>query len=113
MKAKDFIDIFEYTKMFNKPPKTKRPKRKEYEINNLDLVGAIETRRRELKALESFLEDQVKIYKKEDKKDDKDKKEEKAGWDAPKIALWLMLTFPITGPLYLKFLSVMIPGILK
>lgn len=103
MKAKDVIALVEWTKNFNKPQKMKRVK-KEREINNLDLVGAIETRRRELKALESFLEDQVKIYKKEDKKDDK--KEEKKEWDVSTIALWLMLLFPITGPLYLKFLAV-------
>lgn len=108
MKGSDLITILEYAKTFNKPPKEPKKKVRKMKDDD-DVVRLFRQKLEEAEMLKKFLDEREKLNKKEDKKDDK--KEDK-GWDASKIALWLMLTFPITGPLYLKFLSVMVPGIL-
>ena len=71
MKAKDFIDIIEYTRAFKEPkmPKT----RKDKEPEGLELILKM---KRVHDEWDKFIEDQGKINKKEEKKEDK------KGWEA-------------------------------
>lgn len=106
MNGKDFISVLEYMKAFNKPPKALRTKKPKNEFDEFNLTLLLHKKLEEADALKKLLDDREKANKKEEKK------EEKKGMDAPTIAMWLVLSFPITGPLYLKFLSTMVPNIL-
>lgn len=102
MKAKDFIDIIEFTKAFKTEPKEKRRRMKlEKELTITELLHK-ELERSE--ALQKLLKD----HEKANKKDEDKKKEEKAAWSAPHIAMFLVFTFPITAPLYVAYVKTLL-----
>lgn len=74
MKAKDFIDIIEYTRAFKEP---KMPKVRNKKEEPSDPFKYIYQMKRAADEWETFLKEQEKINKKEDKKD-----EPKKGWEA-------------------------------
>ena len=53
--------------------KTKRPARETSKKEDLDLLALLEKKRREYEAVKQFVNDQVKLNKPEEKKDDKKK----------------------------------------
>lgn len=61
-----------------------------------DVLMLLEQKRREYLALKNFVDEQGKLNKSEEKK-------EKKGWDRQDIALFLIATTPITGPLYVMW----------
>lgn len=93
MKAKDFIDIIEFTKAF-KEPKDKRRRAKLEPKKDITTLLHEELERSE--ALTKLLKDYEKANKKEDKKPE--------GWNTPQIAM--LLTF-VTFPPYLALILMM------
>lgn len=73
-----------------KPMRTERKKEKD-----IDLLALLEQKRREYMAVKQFVEEQTKLNKPEEKKHDKD-----GHWNVRNVALFLIATSPITGPLY-------------
>lgn len=79
MKGQDLIALFEYGRAFDK--KTKARRRRKEPVMNLDdlpadvLITKLENHKRKAKMIETWLEDQGKLSKKEDKPD-------KKGWEA-------------------------------
>lgn len=72
-----------------KPMRTERDKKEK----PLNLVALLDEKRREYEALKTFVEQQNKLNKPEEKKDEKK-------WKLEHIAMFLIATSPITGPLY-------------
>ncbi len=58
----------------------------------LNLVALLDEKRREYEALKTFVEQQNRLNKPEEKNDKK--------WKLEHIAMFLIATSPITGPLY-------------
>jgi hypothetical protein len=58
-----------------------------------DVLALLEQKRREYLALKNFVEEQGKLNKPEEKKEEKK-------WKLEHIAMFLIATSPITGPLY-------------
>lgn len=98
MKLKDFITAEQYFK--SKMPKEprKKPTKDTLELENLDLAEVY----LKLKARETKIKDAIaqveKMAKKEDKKDEK---KEKANF--AQVAMFMLLTSPITGPMMLVY----------
>lgn len=96
MKAKDFIDIIEFTKAFKEPKEARR--RKKIEPKEMDITALLHRELEKSEALTKLLKDYEKANKKEDKKPE-DK------WSTPQIAMLLMfVTFPPYLILTLMFL---------
>ena len=111
-KASDTIRLFEYALAFGKrgEPKEDKPRRrkpkKEKSIDDLsvsDILNMLAERERENEILSKFLKDKEKLNKKEEKKE-----EEKKGLSTAHLAFFLMLTFPITAPLYVYVVKMML-----
>lgn len=71
-----------------KPMRTERKKEEK-----VDLMNLLDQKRREYEAVKLFVEQQNKLNKPEEKKEDKK-------WKLEHIAMFLIATSPITGPLY-------------
>lgn len=80
-----------------KPMTRRRAPRNFKHISEANAIELMRKRLDEAEDLKRFLEEREKINKKEDKKKD--------GWSVEKIAIFLVLSFPITGVLYLKLIS--------
>ena len=84
----------------NQKPKGLFKKKKEPE---LDLLTLLEKKKREAQVIETFIEEQAKLKKKEEKKEDKDKK----GWDGMsplQQAAYLTFGMQIMSLMYFTFL---------
>jgi hypothetical protein len=66
-----------------------------------DLLALMEQKRREYLALKTFVEEQGKLNKPEDKKTE-------SIFNVKNIALFLIATTPITGPLYVAWFRLML-----
>jgi hypothetical protein len=105
MKATEIIKLMEMLKAF--PPQEKPVRRNNRvprylnKMDDHDVIALMHKRIEEAQALEAFLKEREKINKKEEKKEEKEKK----GWSIEQIAIFLVLTFPVTGLLYVKFLN--------
>jgi hypothetical protein len=84
-----------------KLPRTREPKEKK---DDLDLLALLEKKRREYEAVKQFVNDQVKLNKPEEKKDDKDKKKE-SPFSERNIALFLL---GITPPFWIIVISLLL-----
>lgn len=73
-----------------KPMRTERKK----EDKPVDLMALLEQKRREYLAVKQFVEEQHKLAKPDEKK------KEDGHWNVRNVALFLIATSPITGPLY-------------
>ena len=62
--------------------------------DKVDLMALLEKKRQEYLAVKNFVDEQHKLNKPEEKKEDKMK------WKLEHIAMFLIATSPITGPLY-------------
>lgn len=69
-----------------------KPMRAEKE-KPLDLMNLLDQKRREYEAVKLFVDQQNRLNKPEEKKEDKK-------WKLEHIAMFLIATSPITGPLY-------------
>lgn len=78
----------EEAKAKDKPMRTERKK----EEKPVDLLGLLDQKKREYEAVKLFVEQQTKLNKPEEKKEDK--------WKIENIAWFLIAATPITGPLY-------------
>jgi len=74
--------------------KAKKPMQTEAKKKDVDLLALMELKRREYLALKNFVEEQGKLNKPEKKEEDPKK------WKIEHIAMFLIATSPITGPLY-------------
>lgn len=70
-----------------------KPMRTKKDDDKVDLMALLEQKRREYLAVKNFVDEQHKLDKPEEKKDDKK-------WKLEHIAMFLIATSPITGPLY-------------
>lgn len=70
-----------------------KPMRTKKDDGKVDLMALLEQKRREYLAVKNFVDEQHKLNKVEEKKDEKRLKLEH-------IAMFLIATSPITGPLY-------------
>jgi hypothetical protein len=98
------IRMLEYGKNMNKPPKNGRRKKGSATLNydDIDLAELylkIEAREKKIKASKEAIEKLMA------KKDDKKPQNQ---IDLNKLALFLVISFPITGPLYYMWLSKML-----
>jgi hypothetical protein len=100
MNAKDFIQLLEYTKTF--APKEKKSSRKpkaktEFDPRDIDALSLIQLKIREAQETQRFLEEFVKLHKKDEKKEEK--KDEKKHSEMSVLALAaLMYTMtPVMG----------------
>lgn len=92
MKAQDIIALLEYKNAF---PKTRRKKEKDLsDLNLSEILVKLQERQARIKADMEAIE---KLMKKDDKK-----KEDKK-LNPVHIAMWLLATSPITGPLMLLY----------
>lgn len=104
MNAKDFIAIWEYQKAF-KNPKPKRKKDVDYsKVRISDLLMRLKEQQEQIKA---DIEAAEKLLKKEEKKDDKKGK----SFNPLHVAMLLLGTSPITGPLLLLYWAKMFAAI--
>lgn len=95
MNAKDFIAVLEYQKAFKKPAKRK----KDIDLTKLNLAEVFLKLKEQQEKIRIDLEQIEKLMKKEDKKDDKKGKP----FNPLHVAMWLLATTPITGPLLLLY----------
>lgn len=70
-----------------------KPMRAKKDDDKVDLMALLEQKRREYLAVKNFVDEQHKLNKSEEKKEDKK-------WKLEHIAMFLIATSPITGPLY-------------
>lgn len=70
-----------------------KPMRTKDKEKPLELMNLLDQKRREYEAVKLFVEQQNKLNKPEEKKEDKK-------WKLEHIAMFLIATSPITGPLY-------------
>lgn len=103
MNAKDFIAIWEYQKAFKKPSKPKR--KKDVDLTKLNLAEVFLKLREQQEKIKGEIEQIEKLLKKEDKK-----KEEKK-LNPLHVAMVLIGTTPITGPLLLLYWAKMFAAI--
>lgn len=95
MKATDLIQLLEYGKAFKAPKAERsRAKKKDFDISEIDISLLIHKKLQEADVLKKLLDDRERANKKEEKK------EEKKGLSIHHVSTFLMLTFPITAPLY-------------
>lgn len=94
MKAKDFIDIIEFTKAFKEPKADRR--RKKLEPKELNITELLHKELEKSEALTKLLKDYEKANKKEDKKPE--------GWNTAQIAMLLLF---VTFPPYLALILMM------
>lgn len=73
--------------------KADKPMRTKKDDGKVDLMALLEQKRREYLAVKTFVEEQHKLNKTEEKKEEKK-------WKLEHIAMFLIATSPITGPLY-------------
>lgn len=108
MNGKDLIAVLEYAKAFGKDkPSTKRQTKKpEIDWDNVDLAEAFLKLTAKEKKIKDAKEQIEKLLKKEDKKDEK-----KKGMSAIHLAMWFIVTAPITGPLMLYYWAYMFSSI--
>ncbi len=83
-----------------KPMRTREEKKEKKEV---DVLALLEQKRREYLALKNFVDEQGKL----NKSDDKDKKKEH-WFNQKNIAMFLIATTPITGPLYVAWFRLML-----
>lgn len=74
--------------------KPMRTRDKDKKDDKIDLLALLEQKRREYVAVKNFVEEQNKLNKPEKKEEDPKK------WKIEHIAMFLIATSPITGPLY-------------
>ena len=104
MNGRDIIALLEYTKAFKKDPK---PSRKKQEINwdEVDFSQVYIKLAAKAEKIKKDMEQVEKLMKKEDKKKDEKK------INPMHVAMWLMATSPITGPLMLYYWAAMFTAI--
>jgi len=73
--------------------KAERPMRTKKDDGKVDLMALLDQKKREYEAVKTFVEQQNKLNKPEEKKPD-------GKWKLEHIAMFLIATSPITGPLY-------------
>lgn len=94
------VRAIEMGKSFNKPEKPKRTKKPELDLENLDLAEVfikISAKEERLKKAKEQIE---KMMKKDEKKDDK---KDAKGMNFAQVAMFMLLTSPITGPMMLVY----------
>lgn len=72
-----------------------KPMRTHKKEEKVDLMNLLDQKRREYEAVKLFVEQQNKLNKSEEKKE-----ENRLKWKLEHIAMFLIVTSPITGPLY-------------
>lgn len=82
----------------HKPMRTEREKKKEP-----DILALLEQKRREYVALKTYVEEQNKLHKPDDKKHGV-----KHWLNTTNVALFLIASSPITGPLYVWWFRAML-----
>jgi hypothetical protein len=95
----DPIRLIEYGASMAKPSVRPRTEKKEKDV---DVLALLETKRREYVALKNFVDEQVKINKPDDKK------KPESIFNVKNIAMFLIATTPITGPLYVAWFRLML-----
>lgn len=103
MNAKDFIAIWEYQKAFKKPSKQKR--KKDIDLTKLNLAEVFLKLREQQEKIKAEMEQIEKLLKKEDKKKDEKK------LNPLHVAMVLLATSPITGPMLLLYWAKMFAAI--
>lgn len=104
MNGKDFIAVLEYANAFKKE---RNSGKKKIDFSKLDLAEVflqLNAQEEKIKTAKKQIE---QLLKKEEKKDDK------KGLSAPHLAMWMLVTAPITGPLMLYYWSVMFTAITR
>ena len=99
------VHMFELGKTFNKE-KSEKPtssRRRSKPEDDFDLVAEYLKQQAKADKLKKAIESIERINKKEEKKEEK-----KSGMSAPQLAMWMIATFPITGPLYFYYVSMLI-----
>jgi hypothetical protein len=87
----DMVALLDWAMKQKKEPEKKSRTKPEKPV---DVFELLQQKRREAQMLEAFIKDMEKVNKKEEKKEDKSK------LSTVQIAMLLIGTFPITGPLY-------------
>lgn len=80
-----------------------KPMRTHKKEEKVDLMNLLDQKRREYEAVKLFVEQQNKLNKPEEKKDDR-------RWKREDIAWFLIVTTPITGPLYVLWFRTLLGG---
>jgi hypothetical protein len=92
------VEVGKQMAMSMKPVREERTHHHRHKEKEVDIMALLEKKRRECKALELFVEEQHKLSKKEEKREEKKRWHEKIDH----IALFLLATLPLNwGVLYL------------
>lgn len=98
MNGRDIIALLEYTKAFKKDPKPSR-KKPEIDWDNINLADIYIKLAEKAEKIKKDMEQVEKLMKKEEKKEEK----KPSGFNPMHIAMWMLATAPITGPLMLYY----------
>jgi hypothetical protein len=99
MNGRDIIALLEYTKAFKKDPKPSRKKAEEIDWDTVDFAQVYLKLAAKAEKIKKDMEQVEKLMKKEEKKDDK----KGSKFNPMHVAMWMLATAPITGPLMLYY----------
>lgn len=89
----ELLALAEFFKKSGAEEAKAKPMRTEKKEKPIDLMGLLDQKKREYDAVKLFVDQQHRLNKPEEKKEEKK-------WKLEHIAMFLIATSPITGPLY-------------